>query len=56
MEQRYESYKNMVINPFFREYIARLDRQVILVDSLDAINGGTASILEMQNELCEILD
>ena len=56
MEQRYEAYKNLVIKPFFREYIARLDRQVILVDSLDAINGGTASILEMQNALCEILD
>ena len=55
MEQRYEAYKTFVINPFFREYIARLDRQVVLVDSLDAINGGRDSILEMQNALSEIL-
>ncbi len=55
MEQRYEAYKNLVIKPFFRDYIARLDRQVILVDSLDAINGGRESILEMQNALSEIL-
>lgn len=55
MEQRFEGYKDFVVKPFFREYIARLDRQVILVDSLEAINGGAESINEMQEALGEIL-
>lgn len=55
MEQRYEAYKKHIVFPFFREYIARLDRQVILVDSLDAINNGKNSIDEMKNALGEIL-
>ena len=55
MEQRYEAYKDFVVKPFFREHIARLDRQVILVDSLDAINGGAESVNEMQEALGEIL-
>lgn len=41
--------------PFFREHIARLDRQIILVDALQAINSGSDSIAEMQNALAEIL-
>lgn len=55
MEQRYEAYKTHVVWPFFREHIARLDRQVILIDSLEAINGGRDSINEMKNTLSEIL-
>ncbi|WP_297321901.1 YcjX family protein [uncultured Bartonella sp.] len=55
MEQRYEAYKKHIVFPFFREYIACLDRQVILVDSLDAINDGKNSIDEMKNALGEIL-
>ncbi|MHC5307354.1 YcjX family GTP-binding protein [Bartonella sp. LJL80] len=55
MERRYEAYKKHIVKPFFREHIARLDRQVILVDALQAINGGRASILEMQRALGEIL-
>ena len=55
MEQRYELYKRHVIMPFFREHIARLDRQIILVDALQAINNGRDSITEMQNALAEIL-
>lgn len=55
MEQRYEAYKNFVVKPFFREHVARLDRQVILVDSLESINGGAESISEMQAALEEIL-
>ena len=33
MERRYEAYKTHVVRPFFREHIARLDRQIVLIDS-----------------------
>lgn len=55
MESRYEAYKKHVIMPFFREHIARLDRQIILIDALQAINGGSSSVIEMQKALNEIL-
>src|SRR5690606_14553021 len=37
MERRFEAYKTHVVKPFFREHIARLDRQIVLVDALQAI-------------------
>ncbi len=40
MERRYEAYKTHVVKPFFREHFARLDRQIVLVDALQAINRG----------------
>ena len=36
MERRYEAYKTHVVKPFFRDHFARLDRQIVLVDALDA--------------------
>ena len=40
MERRYEAYKDVVVRPFFREHFARLDRQIVLVDVLAALNAG----------------
>ena len=56
MAQRYEAYKTFVIKPFFRDHFARLDRQIILVDALQAINAGSAAINDLENALAEILD
>ena len=40
MARRYEAYKSAVVRPFFRDHFARLDRQIVLVDALQALNGG----------------
>ena len=40
MERRYEAYKTHVVRPFFRDHFARLDRQIVLIDVLAALNGG----------------
>jgi predicted YcjX-like family ATPase len=42
MERRYEAYKTHVVKPFFREHIARLDRQIVLIDAMQALNAGPA--------------
>lgn len=55
MERRYESYKTHVVKPFFREHIARLDRQIVLVDAMQAINAGGAAIRDLERALTEIL-
>jgi predicted YcjX-like family ATPase len=55
MERRYESYKSVVVRPFFREHFARLDRQIVLVDALAALNAGPDGVRELQTALEEIL-
>ena len=40
MARRYEAYKAHVVRPFFRDHFARLDRQIVLVDALSALNSG----------------
>ena len=55
MERRYESYKALVVRPFFRDHFARLDRQIVLVDALAALNSGPDALRDLQNALNEVL-
>ena len=56
MERRYEAYKRVVVKPFFREHFARIDRQIVLVDALQALNAGGAAVRDLENALADILD
>jgi len=55
MERRYEAYKTYVIKPFFREHIARLDRQIVLIDATQAMNAGGAVVADLERALTDIL-
>ncbi|MBP1850997.1 YcjX family protein [Rhizobium halophytocola] len=55
MERRYEAYKNVVVKPFFREHFARLDRQIVLVDALQAINRGPEAVQDLERALADVL-
>lgn len=55
MARRYESYKAAVVRPFFRDHFARLDRQIVLVDALDALNAGSEAVTELETALADIL-
>ncbi len=55
MERRYEAYKTHVIKPFFREHIARLDRQIVLIDAMQALNAGPGAIADLERAVTEIL-
>jgi len=55
MERRYQAYKQVVVKPFFRDHFARLDRQIVLVDVLQALNAGAAAVRDLQAALAEIL-
>ena len=55
MERRYEAYKTHVVRPFFREHIARLDRQIVLIDAMQALNAGAESVADLERALSEIL-
>lgn len=55
MERRFEAYKTHVVKPFFREHVARLDRQIVLIDVMQAMNAGPAALADLERALTEIL-
>ena len=55
MARRYEAYKAHVVRPFFRDHFARLDRQIVLVDALTALNSGPAALSDLEHALSDIL-
>lgn len=55
MERRYESYKRFVVAPFFRDHFARLERQIVLVDVLSALNAGPAALRDLENSITDVL-
>lgn len=55
MERRFEAYKAHVVRPFFRDHFARLDRQIVLVDVLAALNAGPGAVRDLERALAEVL-
>ena len=55
MAARFEAYKHYVVKPFFRNHFARLDRQIVLVDTLSALNAGPVAVRELGSALTDIL-
>ncbi len=55
LENRYEAYKDRVVRPFFRDHFARLDRQIVLVDTLRALNAGPAAVADLETALSAVL-
>jgi len=51
---QFEAYQQEVIKPFYRDYFAGLDRQVILVDCLGALNQGYSALTELQQVLLQL--
>ena len=55
MARRYRSYVERIVKPFFFGHFARLDRQIVLVDALSALNAGASAVKDLQAALSEIL-
>lgn len=55
MERRYEAYRSRLVQPFFREHFARLDRQIVLVDVLGAIVAGPGAMRDLEASLTSVL-
>ena len=56
MRRRYDAYRDAVVRPFFRDHFARLDRQIVLVDALAALNAGPEAVRDLQDALAAVLD
>lgn len=55
LARRYEAYKDIIVRPFFRDHFARLDRQIVLVDTLRALNAGKEAVHDLETALSEVL-
>jgi predicted YcjX-like family ATPase len=55
LERRYEAYKARVVRPFFRDHFARIDRQVVQVDVLEAIHRGPRAVEDLRRTMAEVL-
>ena len=54
-ESRFEDYKKTVIQPFFNDHISKIDRQVVLVDVMHAIENGPRPFEDQRKALEDIL-
>lgn len=55
MERRFEAYKQHVVKPFFRDHFQRIDRQIVLVDVLSALDAGPSAIAELEEAIDQVL-
>ncbi|MFM9974453.1 MAG: YcjX family protein, partial [Beijerinckiaceae bacterium] len=55
MERRYEAYKTHIVRPFFLDHFARLDRQIVLIDALTALNAGPSAVADLEAALGDVL-
>jgi uncharacterized protein len=56
MQRRYDSYVAKVVKPFFYGHFARLDRQIVLVDTLTALNAGSEAVQDVQTAISGVMD
>jgi uncharacterized protein len=55
MQRRYDSYVARVVKPFFFGHFARLDRQIVLVDVMTALNAGPSAVTDLKTALTDVL-
>jgi hypothetical protein len=55
MERRYDAYVSRVVETFFYNHFARLDRQIVLVDVLSALNAGAEAVKDLKTALTDVL-
>lgn len=51
LKQRFEDYKQQIVRPFYQKHFKRFDRQIILVDCLNALNTGKQSFNELRQSI-----
>ena len=54
--QRYDRYVKELVEPFYRKFCQSLDRQIVLVDVVNALNGGPEYVDDMRQALANIAD
>ena len=54
-KRRFAAYKSKVVKPFFRDHFAKIDRQIVLVDGLEALSAGPNALADLRATMADIL-
>lgn len=55
-ERRYQRYVKELVEPFYKTFFSRIDRQLVLVDVVNALNAGPEYVDDMRQALANITD
>ena len=55
LAKRYEEYQQKVVKAFYKHHFSTFDRQIVLVDCLQPLNGGHDSFHDMRAALAQIM-
>ncbi|WP_417223241.1 YcjX family protein [Amphritea sp.] len=55
-QRRYKRYIKELVEPFYKAFFSRIDRQLVLVDVVNALNAGPDYIDDMRQALANITD
>jgi uncharacterized protein len=55
-KRAYDEYVARVIKPFYKQFFSKIDRQVILVDVVNALNSGPEYLEDMRHAMSNIID
>ena len=55
-EKRYKRYIKELIDPFYKQFFHRIDRQLVIVDVVNALNAGPAYVDDMRQAVSNITD
>jgi predicted YcjX-like family ATPase len=55
-QARYQRYIKELIDPFYQSFFRRIDRQLVLVDVVNALHAGPSAVDDMQQALSNITD
>lgn len=56
LKKRYEDYKEHIVKKFYHECFEKLDRQVILIDCLNALKGGKETFEDVNDSFVALLN
>ena len=55
-EQRYQRYIKKLVDPFYKQFFSKINRQLVLVDVVSALNSGQDYVDDMRQALSNITD
>ena len=55
-EQRYKRYIKELVDPFYKKFFSRINRQLVLVDVVNTLNAGQEYVDDMRQALSNITD
>ncbi|MGS0677323.1 YcjX family protein [Shewanella sp. 0m-4] len=56
LKQRYKEYVSRVVKPFYHDYFAKFDRQLLLVDCFTPLNRGRAQFDDMKSAIHAVME